>query len=194
MIASVRTSDCRFCGSSFSFLYCGKGSVRVSCDACRTNTAKTERWRAKNYEKVREYKAEWARRNGDKQRAWAKRYYRENTKKVQLRSAVYRDKNKERIAAWMRDYRAKRPGPVVASELRRRARWANAPGRASAGQIAARFAFFGDRCAYCRGPAESIDHVIPLSKGGTHWPANIRPACLKCNASKRDKTLGEWVA
>ena len=38
----------------------------------------------------------------------------------------------------------------------------------------------------------TIDHVIPLSKGGFHCPNNARIACLKCNQSKTNKTLIEY--
>lgn len=33
----------------------------------------------------------------------------------------------------------------------------------------------------------TIDHFIPLSKGGFHCPSNARIACLKCNQEKSDK-------
>ena len=32
-----------------------------------------------------------------------------------------------------------------------------------------------------------IDHIIPLSKGGTHTGSNIAPACPSCNRAKGDK-------
>ena len=34
----------------------------------------------------------------------------------------------------------------------------------------------------------TIDHVIPLSKGGFHCPNNVKIACLKCNQKKYNKT------
>lgn len=45
------------------------------------------------------------------------------------------------------------------------------------------------RCAYCLRLPEYLtqDHVIPLSKGGTHTPDNVIPACVECNRSKADK-------
>lgn len=34
----------------------------------------------------------------------------------------------------------------------------------------------------------TIDHAIPLSKGGMHSKENIQPLCIKCNSGKKDKT------
>ncbi len=33
----------------------------------------------------------------------------------------------------------------------------------------------------------TIDHVVPLSKGGFHCLNNVKIACLKCNQEKSDK-------
>lgn len=35
--------------------------------------------------------------------------------------------------------------------------------------------------------APTIDHIIPLAKGGTHEPANVQCAHFKCNAIKSDQ-------
>ncbi|MEU5149753.1 HNH endonuclease [Streptomyces yangpuensis] len=51
---------------------------------------------------------------------------------------------------------------------------------------------WGNRCAYCPALATHLDHVIPLSKGGTDTESNIVPACQHCNLSKGAKTLEEW--
>lgn len=48
-------------------------------------------------------------------------------------------------------------------------------------------------CAYCeKNEATSVDHVIPLNKGGRHSIGNLLPACMTCNPSKSDKYLSEW--
>src|SRR6476469_2113059 len=49
------------------------------------------------------------------------------------------------------------------------------------------FAPDGGRCAYCRGAAETIDHVMPRSRGGGHLWENVGAACAKCNHTKGDK-------
>jgi 5-methylcytosine-specific restriction endonuclease McrA len=32
-----------------------------------------------------------------------------------------------------------------------------------------------------------VDHVIPLSRGGSNWPTNLVCACGQCNSRKCDK-------
>ena len=46
-------------------------------------------------------------------------------------------------------------------------------------------------CQYCSAAAESIDHVIPRSKGGEHIWENVVAACRPCNVRKRDRLLHE---
>ena len=53
------------------------------------------------------------------------------------------------------------------------------------------FARDGGRCQYCSGPAESIDHVVPRSRGGEHVWENVVAACRACNTRKRDRLLSE---
>lgn len=40
----------------------------------------------------------------------------------------------------------------------------------------------------------SVDHIIPLSKGGTHALSNVQSAHLGCNSSKGDKDMVDAVA
>lgn len=42
-------------------------------------------------------------------------------------------------------------------------------------------------CAYCGAPADTVDHIVPLSRGGTDDPSNLRSACRACNTRKRDR-------
>lgn len=52
-------------------------------------------------------------------------------------------------------------------------------------------------CSYCRTALDdlnrSIDHVIPLSRGGTHTADNLAACCVSCNYDKADRFLHEWM-
>lgn len=49
----------------------------------------------------------------------------------------------------------------------------------------------GRRCAYCGKRADTIDHVVPRSRGGTHSWENCVAACRVCNSRKADRLLAE---
>lgn len=49
----------------------------------------------------------------------------------------------------------------------------------------------GHSCQYCGAPADSIDHVIPRSRGGRNAWDNVAAACRPCNLRKRDRTPDE---
>lgn len=53
----------------------------------------------------------------------------------------------------------------------------------------------GRRCAYCGRRADTIDHVVPRSRGGGHTWENCVAACRSCNSKKADRLLGElgWI-
>lgn len=53
------------------------------------------------------------------------------------------------------------------------------------------FARDGYKCQYCGRPADSIDHVVPRSRGGEHVWENVAAACRTCNLVKRDRTPNE---
>ncbi|QAY17349.1 HNH endonuclease [Gordonia phage IDyn] len=49
-------------------------------------------------------------------------------------------------------------------------------------------------CAYCHRKSDrlTIDHVVPISRGGRHTIGNIVPACPRCNYQKHNRTVMEW--
>ena len=53
---------------------------------------------------------------------------------------------------------------------------------------------FDYHCAYCGDKPEqlTVEHIIPISRGGSNWIGNIAPACLACNLEKQDRTTMEW--
>jgi len=47
------------------------------------------------------------------------------------------------------------------------------------------------RCAYCGSKADTVDHVVPRSRGGAHSWENCVAACAGCNHKKADRLLAE---
>jgi 5-methylcytosine-specific restriction endonuclease McrA len=47
------------------------------------------------------------------------------------------------------------------------------------------------RCAYCQSRAETIDHVVPRSRGGEHIWENVVASCKAHNMRKANKLLSE---
>lgn len=48
------------------------------------------------------------------------------------------------------------------------------------------------KCVYCGEPATQVDHIVPVSKGGTDDVSNLVPACRSCNSSKGNRDVDEW--
>lgn len=53
------------------------------------------------------------------------------------------------------------------------------------------FARDDHRCQYCGDQADSIDHIMPRSRGGGHVWENVAACCRPCNLRKRDRTPDE---
>jgi 5-methylcytosine-specific restriction endonuclease McrA len=107
----------------------------------------------------------------------------------------YRANRTEAYAANAQRWRAANPerakATARASTSRRRAKTKGAKVVAfTTRALADRMAYFGNRCWMCLGPFEHVDHVKPLSKGGLHMLANLRPACSSCNNRKHAKWYG----
>jgi|SRR5579871_1043921 len=71
-----------------------------------------------------------------------------------------------------------------------RARRAAAPGSFTAAEWKAVCERYGSLCLACGqdGPL-TVDHVVPLSKGGTNYADNLQPLCLPCNLRKGTRTV-----
>jgi 5-methylcytosine-specific restriction endonuclease McrA len=45
----------------------------------------------------------------------------------------------------------------------------------------------GYTCHWCRGPATTADHLVPLARGGASTEENLVAACGDCNSRRGDK-------
>lgn len=81
----------------------------------------------------------------------------------------------------------------------RQQRVRRAPGRYTQRDIQEIYRRQKGLCRYCEQPFAglhdvTIDHVIPLISGGTHWPRNLSLACQNCNSRKGGMALDEFLA
>lgn len=96
-----------------------------------------------------------------------------------------------------RIYRAKHPHKARVLTERRRAWKLSAEGTHTEQDIVDLYDLQDGRCVYCAMPVGDnyhVDHMTPLSRGGSNWPDNLAITCPPCNLSKNDKTADEFIA
>jgi 5-methylcytosine-specific restriction endonuclease McrA len=53
-------------------------------------------------------------------------------------------------------------------------------------------------CHYCRAPTPprelTMDHIVPLARGGKTTKGNLAPCCKSCNTRKKQLLPMEWAA
>jgi len=99
----------------------------------------------------------------------------------------YRETHREERRIYQRAYHKAHPEVVKASFHRRRAQQAAAgKNDLTAHQWKEIKAHYDHRCVYCGRKMSrlTMDHILPLSKGGEHTFTNIVPACKACNDRK----------
>jgi len=159
------------------------------CVEC--SEAKTKDWRAANTDKVREQQKSWYDANRNHSLDYRKRWYEANRETALLYSSEYRSANREAVLARNKAWREANQDKVKENSHRRRARELAAEGTWTAADIDTIRLLQKGRCPVCgadlRKTGEHIDHVEPLSKGGSNWPENLQLLCPHCNLTKSDK-------
>ena len=128
-----------------------------------------------------------------------------NRERANTIQAAYRARLPEDKLAAMRRYGVeskkawRKAHPLLAREESRcqaqaqRARAKGVPGKVTQKEMIERLELFDGCCAYCGDEGrQSLDHFIPMAAGGKHVASNLIPACLSCNASKRDTEALAW--
>jgi 5-methylcytosine-specific restriction endonuclease McrA len=164
--------------------------VRYAASAERQRAAASRRY-VKNRERVRAQQATYHAENRAAHRGRMAAYHAANRAPRREQMAASYRANRPSRAAYMAAYRAANPDLVAEAGARYRAlKRAATVVPFTPAQLDARMSMFGHRCWMCRGPFQHVDHVKPLSKGGPHMLANLRPACQPCNTRKRAKWEG----
>ncbi len=165
------------------------------------------KYRAKNLLKIREYNRQKAAENRKANPEHYKKialaaYYRNREKfaaKNRERSKRWYEANKERASRASKRHRKEHPESRKASHLLRRARKrATVVDAAGIAQwMREIYALPFVRCHWCgtkvHGKDVHFDHVIALSKGGTHTIGNLCASCPDCNLRKHARYISDWI-
>src|SRR6266568_3432226 len=121
------------------------------------------------------------------QLAYWRTYHQERREHRLQNGRSYRLANHETIRHRESAYQREHPDVARGASKRRRARLLHAPvNDFTEPQWQAMKAHYGHRCVYCGRKMQRLtqDHILPLSKGGSHTQSNIVPACQRCNSRK----------
>lgn len=158
----------------------GSGYCAAHWNHSAAHKAHQAAYRAANKEKIRESGFAYRETNAVSERARSRDYY-----------ARHPERRKAAIAAW----NEANPEAHVLAEQRRRARKAANGGELSLAEWRQVLEAHGHRCAACGCDGKmTLDHVVPLAKGGRHEVANVQPLCRSCNSGKGARDWAVFLA
>lgn len=144
------------------------------------------RWAAKNKQAIAERVRSYREENAEKFRELEKKRVGEESR---ARCRAYYAANKEKRNADAREWRKANPDKVRAHCRKRRARLAAAGGSHTIEDVNQILAAQKSRCAACSKSVRSkyeVDHIVPLSKGGSDHRRNLQILCGLCNRKKKN--------
>lgn len=154
------------------------------------NRAYAKRRREANRERHREERRQYRARHRAEVYARNREWAKANPGKVREYHRSSRRKNPESYHATALRWRAKHPTARALFCAARRAKKAAAGGTFTEAEWVAMKRLYGDCCLCCGKRRKlTIDHIVPIDKGGRHSAENIQPLCLSCNSGKCNKTI-----
>lgn len=207
------TKKCSACqcikpSSEFNKNATNPDGLQQHCRECRLVYA------AMNRDQRQEYARNYYALNADTIREKVKKYEQINAEKVRIRQrkAYLRRKVRPEWQERQREYYQKKrealdpiewrihqkierkrrytsnPAKHIAYVHKYRALLDNAEGCYSSDEWQAMCDWFGNCCLACGVDTTlTVDHVVPLSKGGTNWIWNLQPLCRPCNSAKNNR-------
>lgn len=135
-----------------------------------------KQWRLKHHEADLERKRKWRKENPQYHTEYMRnRYNTDEEFREKMKKESLKNRKKNILKHYVREhqYRAKRK---------------NAKGNFTIDEWQEILNKNNNKCVIC-GSFEhlSIDHIIPITKGGTNYASNLQPLCRGCNSRKGNK-------
>lgn len=213
---SIPLKQCSRCKQEFpvttEHFIIHKGKPYCHCHACRKldkkeshirnkdhNNARSKKWADAHRERVRANDLEYAASHREEAKARAAKWYKDNHEYALERDRKRRRNNPEFFSLKAKEYQ--KTHPVIANLGKRmhKAR-KRAGGRHTRAELMELYDLQDGRCGYCGIPvfwnikgSVHIDHVQPVSRGGSNIIDNLCLSCHDCNKEKYNKTIAEWM-
>jgi 5-methylcytosine-specific restriction endonuclease McrA len=203
------TSDCRVCNNAACAKYrAANREARLTYarkyfqDNREQVLSRKKKYRAENPD----YSSDYREKHKEALSAYNKEYSKKNKEAINAHRRSYYAENREAFNARERKYRKDNPHIGSAIKNRRRAsKLNNGVEKYTELQV---LETYGTDCHICHWPVDmsaprrsgdpgwetglQIDHVIPISKGGSDTLSNVRPSHAYCNNSKGARLMGEF--
>jgi 5-methylcytosine-specific restriction endonuclease McrA len=206
-------SRCKACESQAYKIYCEINREKVKATKQKWQSKNPHKkaayaatYRLKNLEKIKQYQIVYTRNHVEDARVYRANRPQEAKDRKKLQDKDYARKNRHKNRAATRRYRLNNPEKVrdsakkyrlankelqaLKSAKRRSIKNDNSTFQVTRKEL---LKLYSSNCFYCgvSGRME-LDHVIPVSRGGSNSIGNFVASCRPCNASKGKKTITEW--
>jgi len=126
-----------------------------------------------------------------------KERYANNKEAALAKNREWRDKHLDQHRAQCRQWAKNNPVAMRAIIAKRRAKVLEVGGSYSKHDVARLMESQSRSCAGCYVDLDSagynVDHIYPISKGGSNNPENLQLLCPTCNRRKANKLPSEWI-
>ena len=152
----------------------------------------------KHKDEKREYNKQYKEEHKEEISEYNKQYKEKHKEEISEYNKQYREENKEYYIEYMKEYREENPHMQFNSNNKRRQLEENQGDGITKEQWYEMMCFFDWKCAYSGeylgGNSEdrTIDHIVPLSKGGEHEVWNCVPMMKLYNKNKYISNIEEW--
>ncbi len=151
--------------------------LQNSCKDC--SRLNNRMWTSNNKEKVKEFKKKYYYGDIDTTRKHQRDVYARNSENRKASIKKYRDSNPDKVKQWRwnRNYKLR----INTGDMQ----------FLTASEWNSILLKYNNTCLGCgmKSYKLTIDHVIPVSLGGTNTIDNIQPLCSKCNSKKHTKII-----
>ena len=150
----------------------------------KANPEKVQSWNRANPERKRAAAAAWNKANPERRRVLRARWNKANCKKKRASSAAWAKANREKTRVSKAKWEKANPERMRLKTARRRAvKLKAAPPDANKAFVAG-FYVIASRVSKCLGIRHDVDHIVPLSLGGSHCHRNLQVIPLTWNRRK----------